>query len=319
MTKNSSTEFARIAEQYRAQTSLLTRTQEAERQKDLVRVERATQLTTGGIVGTLADLQIEFNATLQSLIGKLDGEYERLEEVSRAKVVQGEYLNELSQIRVVADALYLQRVEHLEGVAALARDAQQAADALAREQAEQGKAWEEQRQAFERSTAAREAERAAAQLQETADYSYEQTRERQIERDDLKREIRDFERDHAEDRRLREKDWAEREAVLLAQGAKLEEQKAKLAAFPAELAELVSKTRAEAIEEVSREAKVKAELMDRDWEGQKRVYEYRITALDDTLSRQAGQIQSLTEQLQEVMKQAQDLALRAVTSYSQKA
>lgn len=319
MTKNSSSEFQRIAEQYRAQSGLLTRTQEAERQKDLLRVQKSTELTTSGIVGTLADLQIEFNATLHGLIGKLDQEYERLEDVRRAKVVQGEYLNELSQIRVVADALYMQRVEHLERMAALARDAQQAADALAREQAEQGKAWEEQRQNSLRSSAAREAERAAMQLQESADYSYEQTRERQIEQDELKRDIRNFERDQAEDRRLREKDWAEREAALRAQQTQLEEQKARLAAFPTELAELVAKTRAEAIEEVSREAKVKAELMDRDWEGQKRVYEYRITALDDTLNRQAGQIQSLTEQLQDVMKQAQDLALRAVTSYSQKA
>lgn len=86
---------------------------------------------------------------------------------------------------------------------------------------------------------------------------------------------------------------------------------AKVAAFPAELEEAVKKAREEAIKETTGNEKVKADLAEKEWEGNKQGYDMKIQSLERVIERQTEQINAIAEQLQTVMNQAQSLAMKA--------
>ena len=52
-------------------------------------------------------------------------------------------------------------------------------------------------------------------------------------------------------------------------------------------------------------------MFEKEWEGSKQSYELKITSLEQTIERQKEQIESISNQLQETLKQAQDLSMRA--------
>lgn len=60
------------------------------------------------------------------------------------------------------------------------------------------------------------------------------------------------------------------------------------------------------------QVKTQADLLKKDYEGKQRVYELRVTALENTITKQSAQIQSLAKQLNTTLQQAQDLAVKAL-------
>ena len=64
------------------------------------------------------------------------------------------------------------------------------------------------------------------------------------------------------------------------------------------------------------EAKIQADLQAQESAGEKRIAELRITALSDTIDKQAAQIDHLSQQLNAVLKQTQDLAVKALEGTS---
>ena len=66
------------------------------------------------------------------------------------------------------------------------------------------------------------------------------------------------------------------------------------------------------IRETAGEAKVKAELLEKEVEGNRKVYALQIASLEETLKKQAEQIESLSAKLQVALTQAQELAMKAI-------
>ncbi|MEP0868606.1 hypothetical protein NDA01_02200 [Trichocoleus desertorum AS-A10] len=94
----------------------------------------------------------------------------------------------------------------------------------------------------------------------------------------------------------------------------LETYRQKAESFPTELEEAIKKSREEGIREVKQDAKVKADLFEKEWEATKQSYELQIQSLEAKSQRQTEQITEISNQLQAAMRQAQDLAMRAFES-----
>ena len=103
----------------------------------------------------------------------------------------------------------------------------------------------------------------------------------------------------------------ERENIITQRQSLLEEYQKKVASFPAELDAAYKKAKEDAIKNASQKAKVESDLFEKEWEGRKQSYELKITSLEQNIERQREQIESISTQLQETLKQAQDLAMRA--------
>ncbi|MGB7892429.1 MAG: hypothetical protein WCF82_11115, partial [Microcoleus sp.] len=176
------------------------------------------------------------------------------------------------------------------------------------------KVWGKEQQEFDIAIQEEIALTTKERLRETADYHYELERTRKVETDEYEETKRKLERELQQSTREKEKNWVEREKVLSDNQAEFEENHRKAAGFEEELKQAYVKAKEEAIQEVSREAKVKADLVDKEWEGSKQGYELKAQSLQQTIERQTEQIAEISAQLQATMKQAQDLAMKAFAS-----
>lgn len=84
-----------------------------------------------------------------------------------------------------------------------------------------------------------------------------------------------------------------------------------------EIEEAVKKAREEAIRDINQDAKVKADLFEKELQASKQSYELKIQSLEQAIAKRAEQIESLSSQLQIALKQAQDLARKAFGNSAQ--
>ena len=300
-----------IAEKQKLNSKIATKQEEAEKEKDKEILAAASVYTVDGIVKGLADLQLEFGTIVNELSEKLAKENSKLDELNRAIEVETQYLQELQKIRIVADTLDVLTQEHQENLSKIEADITQKKEALEKQKQQILKDWEKEQGKFE------EAEQEYNELltknreKEAEEYQYKLENSRKINEDSYQETKRQLERDLQQATREKEKDWVERERVNQQRQSLLEEYQQKVASFPTELDAAYKKAKEDAIKNTSQRAKVEADLFEKEWEGSKQSYELKITSLEQTIERQKEQIESISNQLQETLKQAQDLSMRA--------
>ncbi|BAZ42821.1 hypothetical protein NIES4101_87910 [Calothrix sp. NIES-4101] len=300
-----------LTERKNIESKIATKLEVAEKAKNKEILETASTYTVDSIVKSLADLQLEFGSIVNSLSEKLAKENSKLDELNRAIEVETVYLQELQQIRIVADAIDVLTQEHQEKLKNLEQDTGSKREILEKEILQTRKDWQKEQVRFDEALQADNELQIKQRQQENEEYAYKLENTRKINSDAYEAKKRNLERDLLEKTQEKEKNWAEREKVLKGNQPLFAEYQKKVAAFPAELEEAVKKAREEAIKETSQKAKIEADLFDKEWEATKQSYELKIKSLEETIQKQTEQIESITVQLQATLKQAQDLAMRA--------
>jgi hypothetical protein len=303
-----------LLQRKKIESRIATKQEEAEKAKNKQILEAASTYTVDSIVKSLADLQLEFGSIVNSLSEKLGKENSKLDELNRAIEVESEYLRELQQVRIVADAVDILTQEHQEKLRVLEQDTTNKQENLAKEIAQTRKDWQKEQTEYEEALKTASELQLKQRQQETGDYQYKLENTRKINFDTYEATKRNSERTIQENIQEKEKNWAEREKILKDNQATLTENQKKVAAFPAELEEAVKKAREEAIKETSQRTKVEADLFEKEWEGSKQNYELKIKSLEEAIQKQTEQITSISTQLQATLKQAQELAMRAFGS-----
>lgn len=310
--------FQRIlAERKKLELKIATRQEEAEKEKNKQILSTASTYTVDSIVKGLADLQLEFGSIVIGLSEKLAKENSKLDELKLALEVETKHLQELQQIRVVADALDILNREHQEKLKTLEQNANNQKKGLEKEKNQTRKTWQQEQAEYEIKLQEQNELLAKERQQEIEDYQYRLELARKINTDAYQARKRNLERDLQESTQLKGKDWAEREKILTAQQPQFVEYQKQITAFTTEVEEAIKKAREEAIRDVNQDAKVKADLFEKDWQGSKQSYELKIQSLEQAIAKQAEQIESLSSQLQAALKQAQDLAMRAFENSAQ--
>ncbi len=170
----------------------------------------------------------------------------------------------------------------------------------------------------ERARSVKETDEASlrARKREADEYGYETERAHKAEADALAqtRKTQQAELDALKEQH--ERSWAEREKDLARREQEYAELKARTVAFPKELEAAVAKAEAEGTGIAKRQAKIAADLQQKENEGKRRVYELRVQQLDETVAKQNEQISELSKQLATALKQAQDLAIKAIDGAS---
>lgn len=303
-----------LADKKKIESKVETKEQSAEKAKNKQLLEVASTYTIDSIVKGLADLQLDFGSITSGLSEKLKAESSKLDELKRAIEIEAEQLQQLQQIRVVADALHILTQEHQEKLTVLEQNATNQHEIIEKDTTQKRKIWGKEQQEFDAAVQEKTAFTIKQRQGEAADYQYDLQRERKIETDAYEETKRTSERELQESTREKDKNWAEREKLLSDNQAEFEKNQTKAAGFEEELKQAYTKAKEEAIQEVSREAKVKADLVEKEWEGSKQGYELKVQSLQQTISLQTEQIAEISAQLQATMKQAQDLAMKAFAS-----
>lgn len=300
-----------LAEQDRLGSKVATKEEEAQLTKNKEIVTKAANYTVDTIVKGMADLQLEFGSIVAGLSERLTLEVEKLTEAKQAIEIETQHRSELQKIRVVADALHIITQEHQQSLKAIEQQLTSKQEELTKEQTQVRKSWEQSAREYAEQQAEIATIITKERQKEQDEFQYKLTRDRQLQADTYAETKRNQEQEIQSRDREQQKQWKEREKFLKDHQKLLDENLAKVAAFPTELEEAVKKAREEAIKETSNDAKVKADLFEKEWEGTKQGYEMKIQSLERVVDRQAEQIAAITEQLQAVMNQAQSLAMKA--------
>lgn len=306
------TELDRIlAQQRQPGSKVATKEEEAQLVKNKEIVTKAATYTVDTIVKGMADLQLEFGSIINGLSDRLTVEVEKLTEVKQSIEIETQHRSELQQVRVVADALHIITQEHQQSLKAIEQELATDRENLEKEQTNLRKQWERTDRDYTEQQTELATIAAKDRQKEQDEVQYKVTRDRQLQNDLYTETKRNQEQDLQSQDREKQKQWKEREKFLKDRQKLADENTAKIAAFPTELEEAVKKAREEAIKETSSDAKVKADLAEKAWEGTKQGFEMKIKSLERTIERHNEQIVAMTTQLQTVMNQAQSLAMKA--------
>jgi hypothetical protein len=306
------TELDRIlAQQKQPGSKVATKEQEAQLVKNKEIVTKAASYTIDTIVKGMADLQLEFGSIVSGLSERLTVEVEKLTEVKQSIEIETQHRSDLQQVRVVADALYIITQEHQQSIKAIEQQLTIDRENLTLEQTSLRKQWEQNQLIYTEQQTEFATNIAKERQKEQDEIQYKITRDRQLQTDAYTETKRNQEQDILSQDREKQKQWKEREKFLKDNQKVADENAAKVIAFPAELEEAVKKAREEAIKETSSDAKVKTDLAEKEWEGNKQGFETKIQSLERVIDRQNQQIIAIAEQLQTVINQAQSLAMKA--------
>lgn len=303
-----------LADNKRADSKIMTKEEMATREQEKVIVESASTYTVEGIVTGLADLQLTFDRTVDELTTQLTNESVKLEQVQKAIQVETTHLQQTNHLDVAANALDILIQEHDAKKKMLEEQRSEWRETFTQQITAQRDAWQKEQEEHERLIQEYndllENQRSVGE----GDQSYQTARARKIELDRYEAKKREIERTHAEKERQLTKEWAAREQVLDAHEQELQEYKAKIDAFPAELEKEIKAARDEAIKKANQSAKIKADLLAKEVEASKKVYDLRTQTLERTIEMQDQDIQTLSAELKEALQKVQELANKAMTT-----
>jgi len=303
-----------LAERKTAEAPIAVKQKQLQLEADQKTLETASTYTVESIVKGLAELQLDFNSRVDEISGKLSAEVSKLAELRRAIQVAKQHLNELQKIRIVAEALNILIQENEQNSATFENEAGQKRQNLENEIAATKAGWKKEQDEFEAANKERQERLKKERKKNEADYKYEVERKRKTELDNHEEKKRILERKLTEESEKYESDWAEREKVLTGQKAEMEKYQAMVATCEKELEDTVQKAQAEAIKEAQEKAALAADLFEKEVDANREVYELKIKSLEDSITKQAKQIEDLNVQLQAAVKQSQDLAFKTVAS-----
>ena len=130
-----------------------------------------------------------------------------------------------------------------------------------------------------------------------------------VEKERMQREL-------ADTRDVKQTAWQAKEKEIADREKQYAEYAEKVSRLDSELDSAVKKAGEQAPTQIEREGAMAAQLRAKEIEGEKTLFEQKITALQSTLAAQEKRQNELTQQLNVVLKQAQDLAAKAIEGAS---
>ena len=115
-----------------------------------------------------------------------------------------------------------------------------------------------------------------------------------------------------------EQQWAERESRLVAKEEELSRLKAQVEAFPAQLQQAIEATEKTVTEHLQWKYDYEVRLAQKEVEGERRLYQQTISALETKINQQVQHIKELTEKNNQAGAQVQDIAVKAIEGASRR-
>jgi hypothetical protein len=306
------TAFSELLQQYQQNKSqIATKEEEVAKTQAQVLLVKTRDYTVDNIVNGMATLQLSFGNIVGELAAELTSESYKLQELKKAIAIEGEHLERLKQVRLVADALYLLNQEHQAKKDTLQANTTQIRETIEGEILQTKQEWLIEETEF--ANQVQEAAELSIQQRELAeaDYQYELARQRTIEQDQYETDQRLQEREIAELEAAKAKDWSKREKYLAEHKAEFTQHQEAIANFETQLKEEYGKAKGKAIKDAEQKYQVATELKEKEWAAIEQGYELKIASLTSILEHQTEQVAEITRQLQEANAQAQNLAMQA--------
>ena len=279
-------------------------------------VEVAETLSSEGVVKDIGNLKLEIGKRLTNISDGLEEEVSKFNQIKNAIEVKEEELKELYEIGRSAETL----AALIEAQNQKRREFESQMDArreeLNQEISTTREEWGKEKKGHESEIKERDAAEAKRREREKEEYGYSFKREQDLAKDRFEDEKVTTEKDIQLKKEQMEKDLTEREKAVAEREEELGELQKKVVAFPEEMETAVNMAVKETTERITLEAKNRAELMRKEFDGERNVLTTRIESLEKTVKEQSGQIANLSEQLEKAYQKVQDIAVKSVEGSS---
>ncbi|MEM9220217.1 MAG: hypothetical protein AAGD25_38560 [Cyanobacteria bacterium P01_F01_bin.150] len=172
--------------------------------------------------------------------------------------------------------------------------------------------WQKEQENHQRSVKERDENSSKTRQREAEEYLYDLQLERKLSTEAYEQDRQQLYQELEDIQELQDKEWEEREAAIATREKEFSELETKAESLEAELAAAIKKAKEEGKGIAQHQAKVKADLREKEVLGLKRSYELRLDFLEDTIQDQDDRISGLSKQLDAALKQVQDLAVKAI-------
>jgi len=279
-------------------------------------VEVAEALSSEGVVKEIGNLKLEIGKMLTHISDGLEEEVSKFNQIKKAIEIKDEEVKELYEIERSAETLAAlieaqnqKRQEFESDMDARKQELTQEIQAMRED-------WGKEKKRHEAEIKERDAAEAKRREREKEEYGYSFKREQQLAKDKFEDEKAKMEKGDSAEKEQMEKELTEREKAVAEREEELGELQKKVIAFPKEMENAVNKAVKETTEKITLEAKNKAELIRKEFDGERNVLTTRIESLEKTVKEQRVQISNLSEQLEKAYQKVQDIAIKSVEGSS---
>ena len=287
---------------------------EERRAKEVIEV--AGSLSSEGVVKGIGSLKLDMGKMLTEISDKLEDEVNKLNSIQKAIAIKEDELKELYEIEKSAatlaaliEAQNRKRQEYESEMAVMKEN-------LMREIERTRSEWEKEEEQYEMEIKEQNAAEKKKREREKEEFQYAFKREQQLSKDEFEHEKAKLEREIQLKREQMEKDLAEREKAINEKEEEMNELRKNVSAFPKELETAVNKAVKETTERITAEAKNKEQLLNKEFEGERKVFTTRIESLEKTVEVQAEQISKFSGQLEKSYQKVEDIAVKAIEGSS---
>lgn len=269
------------------------------------------------VLTNLEHLQIGFGGASSNLSEQLIAEASTLEELQTSVTEETEQLQELHDLEAIEDNTLDTLVEsYEENAKTFEEEFGERKESLEQELQDLQKSWEKERETHFREIKERNENYDKTQQRWQEEYRYGLELTRNLSDEEYEQRKKELYKELSETKQEQEKTWKEREEEIAKREKEYEEAKKKVEEHEAEL----EKNKKEGKENGQRignyNAKIASDLRSKEIEGERRNYQLRIEALDQTIQTQNNRIDKLSKQLDASLKQVQDLAVKAIEGTS---
>jgi hypothetical protein len=264
----------------------------------------------------MADLKLEIIKSMDSLGERLITEFKKLTELQQAIEVETKTIEDIYNIKVEAESLTaLIAAQRDKRIAFEAEMEQKKAD-FDNDMTQKKLLWKKEQDDFEFAKKERETQSKKERQREEEDYLYNLQLKRKKEADVYEENAANLEKELTEKKAAFEKEFIERESSLSAREKELAELKARVDLFPKELEKAIKDAEKSVTERLNFTHSHEAELASKEIEGDRKLYQQKIAALESKIGEQDDLIKQLTQKANEAGLQVQSIAIKAIEGAS---
>jgi len=267
--------------------------------------EAVADISVESVVQKIGSLGVEISKYLSDVSSRLMTGTNLLTSLREAVTLEKKELERLHKIDISKTAIDLLVEEYRKTKADLEKEIEEHRASWTSEREEQDKNSKDSEDTLKKQRA-----------REKEEYEYQKTLERKKEENDYVEAQRTLERKNKEKQEALDKSWAQRETTLKEQEEELARLKKEAVEFPARIKSEIEKEVASSLAREKAQHEQNTLLLQKEFEGEKRMAELRIKSLEETMARQFSQIESLGSRLDEAKKQVQDIAIKAIEGAS---
>ena len=265
-----------------------------------------------GIILNLENIEKGLGKAMNEVANKLTVEAESLAELTENINEEKEQLGKLYDLKV-ENGILDELVKEYEGSkTSFGEESDKTRKTFEEDIAEKRKAWNKDKDLHYQKTSERDEVNSKRQEREREEHEYNLELGRSLKDDEYEQKKKQLQLELDDLREARETAWTTDEKALKDLETDFNTYKTKFEEVPDKLDKAIKKAEAEGKAIIERDAKEKAELLEKETESEKRIFELTIDSLDNTIKTQNSRITSLSKQLESALKQAQDLAVKAI-------